>query len=64
MNDYFEYLFSYLHPSKISTLSCGHVIPSSNLLAMTVSHSATGRAFDFKFDQRNLESMVVLPVPR
>lgn len=58
MSDYYEYLLSYLPTSKISSLSCGHVIPPSNLLAITISNTLSGNEFDFKFEKRNLESMV------
>jgi len=59
MSDYEQHLLSYLDPSKIMTLSCGHVIPSSNLLAVPVVRTLSGQEFDFTFEKRNSEQMVI-----
>ncbi|KAF2477719.1 ATP-dependent RNA helicase-like protein chl1 [Lindgomyces ingoldianus] len=59
MSDYEEHLLSYLGPSKIMTLSCGHVIPPSNLLAIPVIRTSSGADFDFTFEKRNLERMMI-----
>ncbi|KAF2269112.1 DNA repair helicase [Lojkania enalia] len=59
MSDYVEHLFSYLDPSKIMTLSCGHIIPQSNLLAMPVVRAESGADFDFTFEKRNSEKMMI-----
>lgn len=55
MSDYKQHLLSYLDPSKIKTLSCGHVIPPSNLLAVPVVRATSGAEFDFTFENRNKE---------
>ena len=53
MSDYEQHLLSYLRPEKIMTLSCGHVIPPSNLLAVPVVKASSGAEFDFTFQNRN-----------
>lgn len=58
MSDYEQHLLSYLDPSKIKTLSCGHVIPPSNLLAIPVVQALSGTEFDFTFEKRNSETVV------
>ncbi|EUC39179.1 hypothetical protein COCCADRAFT_31902 [Bipolaris zeicola 26-R-13] len=59
MSDYEQHLLSYLDPSKIKTLSCGHVIPPSNLLAVPVVRATSGAEFDFTFETRNKEKTMV-----
>lgn len=58
MSDYEHHLLPYLDPRKIQTLSCGHVIPPSNLLAAPITTTANGAEFDFTFEGRNKESTV------
>jgi chromosome transmission fidelity protein 1 len=58
MSDYEQHLLPYLEPSKIMKLSCGHVIPSSNLLAVPVTQTLSGTDFDFTFEKRKSETMV------
>lgn len=59
MSDYEQHLLAYLDPSKIMTLSCGHVIPPSNLLAVPVVRRSSGNEFDFTFENRNKEKTIV-----
>lgn len=59
MSDYEQHLLSYLAPSKITTLSCGHVIPPSNLLALPIIRGTSGADFDFTFENRNKESTML-----
>ncbi|KAL0257637.1 ATP-dependent DNA helicase chl1 [Diplodia seriata] len=59
MSDYSEHLLSYLPPSRIMTLSCGHVIPPSNLLAWPVTTGPSGAPFDFTYSKRNTEATIV-----
>ncbi|EFQ88691.1 hypothetical protein PTT_15338 [Pyrenophora teres f. teres 0-1] len=59
MSDYEQHLLSYLEPSKIMTLSCGHVIPPSNLLAVPVMRTSGGVEFDFTFENRNKEKTMI-----
>ncbi|KAF2743829.1 DNA repair helicase [Sporormia fimetaria CBS 119925] len=58
MADYEQHLLSYLDPSRIMTLSCGHVIPPSNLLAVPVTQTVDGGQFDFTFEKRTTEKMM------
>jgi chromosome transmission fidelity protein 1 len=62
MSDYEQHLLSYLDPSRIMTLSCGHVIPPSNLLAIPVVRTLSGTEFDFTFEKRKSDKMVGRPV--
>jgi chromosome transmission fidelity protein 1 len=55
---YFTTLFPSLPPSQTTTLSCGHVIPSSNLLAWTLSRGPTGKEFNFTFQNRGDTEMI------
>lgn len=64
MSDYENHLLSYLDGSKIMTLSCGHVIPTSSLLAVPVVQTSQGNEFDFTFEKRNSKSMVRYPACR
>jgi len=52
MTDYTSHLLSYLPVEKITTLSCGHVIPKENLLAWTLSKGPSGKPFEFTFSKR------------
>ncbi|KAK8205732.1 helicase C-terminal domain-containing protein [Phyllosticta capitalensis] len=58
MSDYEQHLFPYLPASRITTLSCGHVIPPSNLLAWPVTRGPSGSAFDFTFEKRNSPALM------
>jgi chromosome transmission fidelity protein 1 len=60
MNDYEQHLLSYLDPARIQTMSCGHVISPSSLLAVPVLQTPEGTEFDFTFEGRNKESTVRL----
>ncbi|KAK1960787.1 DNA repair helicase [Colletotrichum sublineola] len=57
-NDYKAHLFPYLPESKLTTLSCGHVIPPSNLCVWTLAGSEPGpnrdatSTFEFSFQRR------------
>ncbi|TID04330.1 ATP-dependent DNA helicase chl1 [Colletotrichum higginsianum] len=57
-DDYKSHLFPYLPESKLTTLSCGHVIPSSNLCVWTLAGSQPGlkrdpnSTFEFSFQRR------------
>ena len=58
MEDYTHHLFPYLPPHRIKILSCGHVIPVENLLALPVTKGPTGLDFDFTFERRNTPGMI------
>jgi chromosome transmission fidelity protein 1 len=54
MSDYMTQLFPYLDKTRITTLSCGHVIPTSNLFVSPVVSSSNNAGFSFSFSSRNL----------
>jgi len=58
MSDYVNRLFSYLPSERLTTLSCGHVIPAGNLVAWPVMKGPSGIEYDFTFDQRKSSTMV------
>ncbi|KAM0534401.1 hypothetical protein ACHAP9_005862 [Verticillium nonalfalfae] len=60
-DDYRAHLFPYLPEPKLTTLSCGHVIPPSNLCVRTLAASRAGDAnstFEFSFQRRSDKAMV------
>ncbi|KAH9890810.1 DNA repair helicase [Xylariomycetidae sp. FL2044] len=62
-DDYTAHLFPDLNTDKITTLSCGHVIPSSNLCVWTLSSSKpkndhASTAFEFSFQKRSDRAMI------
>ncbi|KAK5057461.1 hypothetical protein LTR84_011461 [Exophiala bonariae] len=59
MSDYSNYLFSYLGESQLQTFSFGHVIPQHNLFATAVTRGPTNIDFDFTYDKRSSESMIM-----
>jgi chromosome transmission fidelity protein 1 len=59
MSDYADYLFSYLAPGRLQTHSFGHVIPPQNLFAETVSSGSGGIEFNFNFENRKSERMIM-----
>ncbi|KAH8819716.1 helicase C-terminal domain-containing protein [Xylogone sp. PMI_703] len=58
MSDYTNHLFSYLSPDRITTLSCGHVIPKQNLVAWSLTKGPTGVEFEFNYKKRADPSML------
>lgn len=58
-DDYKDHLFPTLESSKITTLSCGHVIPSSNLCVRTLAAPrAGGLSFEFSYQRRADREMI------
>ncbi|KAF7715094.1 Uncharacterized protein PECH_007655 [Penicillium ucsense] len=58
MSDYMNHLFSYLPPERLETFSYGHVIPSTNLVAQSLTKGLMGCDFDFTYEARNSEKMI------
>ncbi|XXH01043.1 Sterol 3-beta-glucosyltransferase [Hypoxylon texense] len=57
--DYTAHLFPDLPEHKITTVSCGHVIPSSNLCVWTLSSPGPkAMEFEFSFQKRSDKSMI------
>lgn len=58
MADYTSHLLPDYAADKIITLSCGHVIPPSNLVAWNVSTGPSGKPFEFTYKERgNIEML-------
>ena len=57
--------FRQLFPSKaeadIAMLSCAHVIPKENLLTQVITLGPSRRQMEFKYDNRNDDSLVSSP---
>lgn len=57
--DYTAHLFPDLSVDKITTLSCGHVIPASNLCVWTLAAPRPGSMdFEFSFQKRGDKAMI------
>jgi chromosome transmission fidelity protein 1 len=59
MSDYADYLFSYLSPGRLQIHSFGHVIPPQNLFVGTISSGCDGVDFNFNFENRKSEHMIM-----
>ncbi|KAA8566073.1 hypothetical protein EYC84_008677 [Monilinia fructicola] len=57
-SDYTSLLFPSIPSDKITTLSCGHVIPKTSLFASTVSKGPTGLDFRWTYENRNNTHMM------
>ncbi|KAF5251641.1 hypothetical protein FANTH_3251 [Fusarium anthophilum] len=58
-DDYKDHLFPSLEPEKITTLSCGHVIPPENLCVWTLASTRPGAPpFEFSFQKRGDTEMI------
>ncbi|KAB8293493.1 hypothetical protein EYC80_007800 [Monilinia laxa] len=57
-SDYTSLLFPSIPSEKITTLSCGHVIPKTSLFASTVSKGPTGLDFRWTYENRNNTHMM------
>ncbi|PTB73848.1 DNA repair helicase [Trichoderma longibrachiatum ATCC 18648] len=57
--DYKDQLFPTLEPAKVTSLSCGHVIPPENLCVWTLASSnPASPPFEFSFKQRGNREMM------
>ncbi|CAG8490837.1 8736_t:CDS:10 [Paraglomus brasilianum] len=52
MADFIEQLFPYVNVSRIKKFSCGHIIPSENLLTMAVQKGPSGESLEITFEKR------------
>ncbi|KAF9454817.1 DNA repair helicase [Macrolepiota fuliginosa MF-IS2] len=52
MSDVISQLFHHLPPDRITTFSCGHIIPEENLQALVVTRSPRGSDLEFKADKQ------------
>lgn len=53
MSDVINQLFSHLPSEKITSFSCGHIIPEENLQALVVNKGPGGGDLEFKADKQN-----------
>ncbi|TFK48655.1 DNA repair helicase [Heliocybe sulcata] len=58
MSDFTNQLFSHVPQDRISTFSCGHVIPASNLQTLILKKGPAGGDLLFKYDQRGNASVL------
>lgn len=58
MEDYGRHLFPYLNPERLTTWSCGHIIPKQNLIVCPVSQGAKGPELDFTYEKRNSKATI------
>ncbi|KAH9480540.1 ATP-dependent DNA helicase CHL1 [Psilocybe cubensis] len=52
ISDVINQLFSYLPSEKVTTFSCGHIIPETNLQTLVISKGPTGGELDFRADKQ------------
>ncbi|KAF4120911.1 chromosome transmission fidelity protein 1 [Geosmithia morbida] len=58
-DDYKDHLFPTMDQTRITTLSCGHVIPKENLCVWTLASMTPGAApFEFSFQRRGDRDMI------
>ena len=58
-NDYKDHLFPSLSEAKVTTLSCGHVIPPENLCVWTLASARPGApTFEFSYQRRGDNEMI------
>lgn len=62
-DDYTSHLFPDLAPEKVTTLSCGHVIPASNLCVWTLSScqpktNVDRTEFEFSYQKRSGKALI------
>lgn len=57
-DDYTAHLFPHLDLAKVTTLSCGHVVPPSSLCVWTLASARPGLDFEFSFSKRSDKRMI------
>jgi hypothetical protein len=58
VSDIVSQLFSHLSPSRLTTFSCGHIIPTSNLHTLVISQGPQGKELEFKYSQQGDHALV------
>jgi len=59
MSDVISQLFSHLPSDKITTFSCGHIIPETNLQTLVISKGPSGNELEFKADKQGDPAIVI-----
>ncbi|KAI8987718.1 helicase C-terminal domain-containing protein [Mycotypha africana] len=52
ITDFMNYLFPSVPKDRITHFSCGHIIPPTNLLTVSLEHGPTGKPLLFNFESR------------
>ncbi|KAI0667105.1 DNA repair helicase [Trametes maxima] len=58
MDDVINQLFAGLSPDRLSTFSCGHIIPEKNLQTLVLKKGPRGGELQFKYQQRGNENLI------
>ncbi|KAI9252292.1 helicase C-terminal domain-containing protein [Phascolomyces articulosus] len=58
ITDFVNILLHHVAPSQIDRLSCGHIIPPSNMAVMSIDTGPTGKSFLFRYDNRQDEKLM------
>ncbi|KAG7088245.1 hypothetical protein E1B28_012259 [Marasmius oreades] len=58
MADIVNQLFSHVPPERITTFSCGHIIPSANLLTLAVMKGPRGNELEYKASRQTDPSAI------
>ncbi|KAG8379953.1 hypothetical protein BUALT_Bualt07G0143200 [Buddleja alternifolia] len=53
-----ERLFPSLQLDRLPFFSCGHIIPSENILPLAVKHGPSNQSFDFSYKARSSSAMI------
>jgi len=51
-------LFAYLPQDRLTTFSCGHIIPASNVQTLLLTKGPSGSDLEFKFAQQSDQKIV------
>ncbi|OCH93459.1 DNA repair helicase [Obba rivulosa] len=58
MSDVINQLFADVPSERLSTFSCGHIIPSSNLKALVLKKGPRGGDLHFKYERRSDQALI------
>lgn len=61
MSEYTTQLFSHVPAERLSTFSCGHIVPPENLRAVVLNRGPRGSDLEFKFGTREDPALVGAP---
>ncbi|KAF7422865.1 ATP-dependent DNA helicase chl1 [Pleurotus ostreatus] len=59
MSDIIAQLFYPLESSRLSTFSCGHIMPPSNLLGVALGNGPSGVELDYRVEQQQSDKVVM-----
>ena len=61
ISDVVNQLFSHLPPTRVTSFSCGHIIPATNLQALVVCKGPRGGDLEYKAAQQGDPAVVSGP---